>query len=279
MSSGNKQLNHLVFSIIETVVLFFLFQIGLVTVVALLYKIPFERIFSFFPVAVAMHGLLLGLLLVRRQDFRIMDTGRELERINIPNVLSVFRISAAPSVLYLLILARDYPVSAVLISLVVLSFISDFLDGKLSRRLGEVTKIGNYLDSVSDYAILIVVSVAFNYFGLVHTWFFVLVLIRLGFQFLGMGTLLLYRGKVKTGSNFIGKASVFATMVVYAVALLGLITQFKQTVAVVLPILEYIGGAIVAVSLVEKSVTIGKEFLVALKEKREHSTEHPPHRS
>ena len=151
----------------------------------------------------------------------------------------------------------------------------DFLDGKLSRRLGQVTKIGNYLDSVSDYAILIVVSVAFNYFGLVHTWFFILVAIRLGFQFVGMGTLLLYNGKVTTGSNFIGKASVFATMVVYAVALLGLVTQLKRLVGFTLPILEYIGGTIVVVSLGEKIYTIGREFIAAVREKRHDNIEPP----
>ncbi len=269
MSPESKEPKRLVISIIQTVLLFFVLQVGLITLVVVLNRIPITWVISFFPVAVLMHALLLGLLLVRRQDFRIRDTGVQLERINIPNVLSVFRISATPSVLYLLILARNYPVSVVLIILVALSFISDFLDGKISRRLGEVTKIGNYLDSVSDYAILIVVSVAFNYFGLVHTWFFVLVLIRLGFQFVGMGTLLLYRGKVKTGSNFIGKASVFATMVVYAVALLGLVTQLKKPVAVTLPILEYVGGAILLASLTEKAITIGREFMATVRERRE----------
>lgn len=269
MSSEMKEQKRLVTSIIQTVVLFFVLQIVLITFVVVLNRIPITWVISFFPVAVVVHALLLGLLLVRVQDFRICDTGVQLERINIPNVLSVFRISSTPSVLYLLILARNYPVSVVLVVLVALSFISDFLDGKISRRLGEVTKIGNYLDSVSDYAILIVVSVAFNYFGLVHTWFFVLVLIRLGFQFFGMGTLLLYRGKVKTGSNFIGKSSVFATMVVYAVALLGLVIQLKKPVGIVLPILEYVGGAILLVSLAEKAVTIGREFIATVKERRE----------
>ncbi|HUX13034.1 MAG TPA: CDP-alcohol phosphatidyltransferase family protein, partial [Spirochaetia bacterium] len=133
MSSGIKHQNRLVLSIIETVVLFFVLQMTLMLLVFVLYRIPASHAGSFFPVAVIVHGLLLGLLLIQRRDFAIRDTGVELDRINIPNVLSVFRISATPSVLYLLILARDYPVSAILIVLVALSFVSDFLDGRLSR--------------------------------------------------------------------------------------------------------------------------------------------------
>ncbi len=267
MNSDIKHQNRLVLSIIETVVMFFVLQMTLMILVVVLYRIPVSQAGSFFPVAVVVHAMLLGLLLIQRRDFTIRDTGVVLEQINIPNVLSVFRISATPSVLYLLILARDFPVSTILIIVVAMSFVSDFLDGRLSRSLGQVTKIGNYLDSVSDYAILIAVSVAFNYFGLVHTWFFVLVLVRLGFQFVGMGTLMLYRGRVKTGSNFIGKASVFVTMVVYGVALLGLVTQFKQAIARILPVLEYVGGGVIAISLCEKAVTLGQEFVAATREK------------
>lgn len=255
-------------SIVVTVLLFLVLQTVLILVVVAVYRVPLPRIESFFAVAIAVHAMLLWLLLIRKQDFAIMPSGVRLERINIPNVLSVFRISATPSILYLLILARDYSVTAILIVLVVLSFISDFLDGKISRRLKQVTKIGNYLDSVSDYAILIAVSIAFNYFRLIHTWFFVLISVRLGFQFVGMATLLVYRGRVTTGSNFIGKASVFATMVVYALALLSLLNRFKPTMLVLLPILEYVCAFIVIVSLGEKMYTLGREFLAAIKERK-----------
>jgi len=261
--------NRLVRSIILTVLLFLLLQAALLIVIVLVYRIPFDRVASFFFVAPVAHGMLLALLLIRKQDFVIMQTGDMLERINIPNVLSLFRISATPSVLYLLILARDFPVTSALIVLVVLSFISDFLDGRISRRLHQVTKIGTYLDSVSDYAILIAVSIAFNYFHLVDTWFFVLISVRLGFQFVGMATLILYRGRVTTGSNFIGKASIFVAMVIYALALLSLVAVLKNVMATVLPILEYIGGTVVLVSLGEKIYTLGREFIAATIEKQQ----------
>lgn len=250
-------------SLILATVAFLLGQTALLSLIAIAKGIAARYFVSFYPVTAGVHGLLLALVLVRRSDFQIVGTERRLERVNIPNLLSMFRISTTPTILYLLTMSVHYSLIAPIVTLVTLAFVSDFLDGRISRRLGEVTKIGMYLDSMSDYAILIAVSIAFAFFRLVGLWFFVIVLVRLGFQFFGMASLLVYHGHVKTGSNLIGKASVFATMVVFAVATLGLVRALAPAIHVVVTVLEIVCAVILVISTGEKAWSLVREFRLA----------------
>ncbi len=66
--------------------------------------------------------------------------------ISIPNLLSVFRIIAAPLLLYLAWLGH----SNLFLALVVVLLLSDSIDGFLARRLNEVSELGAKLDSWGD---------------------------------------------------------------------------------------------------------------------------------
>lgn len=66
---------------------------------------------------------------------------------NIPNVLSLARIAAAP----FLLLASYYGSEGLFLILFSLMLISDVLDGYLARRLHQCSKIGSRLDSIGDY--------------------------------------------------------------------------------------------------------------------------------
>lgn len=65
---------------------------------------------------------------------------------NIPNLISLFRIVAAP-VMWLLIY---YGYEKVFIWLLTAAFFTDLIDGFIARQLHQVTKLGSILDSYGD---------------------------------------------------------------------------------------------------------------------------------
>lgn len=220
----------------------------------------------FFIVMIASHVVLLTFLLVMRHDFYVLPEGTRLRRINLANVLSVSRISSTPTVLFLLILSRDHDLAAFTIVFTSLVFLTDLLDGRISRRRNQLTRIGGYLDSVSDYAILIAVSVAFDFYGLISRWFFLVIMFRLLFQFAGMAALLLYHGRADAKSTLWGKILVSATMVLYAASLLELFDATGGIAHRITGLLEYFVAGIVVVSTVEKAILLVRAFRAARRE-------------
>jgi phosphatidylglycerophosphate synthase len=255
-------------SILATVLVSTAVHAVLFLVIAETYGVAAHFVRLFFIVMVASHLALLTFLLVMRRDFYIIPDGTPLRRINLANVLSVSRISSTPTVLFLLILSRDYELLTFTVVFTSLVFLTDLLDGGVSRRQNQRTRIGAYLDSVSDYAILIVVSVAFDYYGLISRWFFVAVMFRLLFMFAGMAGLLLYHGRADARSTLWGKILVASTMVLYAASLLELFEATSRIAERVTAVLEYAAGAVVVVSTVEKAILLRRAFRAARDERR-----------
>jgi len=235
--------------------------------IAAIYNVPTHFVRLFFIVMGGSHLALLTFLLVMRGDFYILPERTPLRRINLANVLSVSRISSTPTVLFLLILSRDYDLATFTIVFTSLVFLTDLFDGRISRRRHQQTRIGAYLDSVSDYAILIAVSVAFDYYGLISRWFFIAVMFRLLFMFAGMAALLLYHRRADARSTLWGKILVASTMVLYAASLLELFPVTGPVAVRVTALLEYAVAAVVAVSTGEKAVLIVQAFSAAREEK------------
>lgn len=263
--------SRLVPSIIAATVGHYSGQLVLFLAAVLSVGMPMTVFASFAAVSAAVHVAFGAFLIVMRDDFVLVRDNRKLKVINAANVLTMFRISSAPTILYLTFLSGRYDAVPWLIVVTALSFITDFIDGRVSRGHGEITRIGKYLDSSSDYVILTAVALAFTYFGLVSRWFFWLLIFRLAFQFVGMAALFLYQGgTVEPRSSFLGKASVFAAMVVYALSLLKLIESFEAGMAIVTWIAELLGSAVIAVSVGDKAVLLYRDFRDAVRRKRDN---------
>ncbi len=71
------------------------------------------------------------------------------KKINIPNLLSILRISMIPALVLLIIYssAGNYPL---LICLFLISILLDFFDGYLARKLSQETELGKILDPLAD---------------------------------------------------------------------------------------------------------------------------------
>ncbi|MEM7547833.1 MAG: CDP-diacylglycerol--glycerol-3-phosphate 3-phosphatidyltransferase [Pseudomonadota bacterium] len=73
---------------------------------------------------------------------------------NIPNVLTIFRVVAAPCVaLVFLVMARPLA-DGIAFALFSIAAISDFFDGWLARRWGQVSAFGRMLDPIADKAMV-----------------------------------------------------------------------------------------------------------------------------
>jgi phosphatidylglycerophosphate synthase len=213
---------------------------------------------GFIIVATAYHALLLVMLLVFKQDFVKVPSGERLQRVNLANAVTLFRLTSMPTVLFLVIAAKDYRIRYPLLGLVVLVFATDFIDGYISRKAGEITKVGKMMDSASDYVLLIVLSIVFYYSSLVPAWFFLIVTARLGLQVVLVFSLILINRKIEPKTTFLGKAAVASIMVLYAMEVLAFISGVGRIA--LMQALEWATGAIVLVSMVDKIVAFVREL-------------------
>ena len=240
--------------------LLFVVQGIILILVALAYRMGWQRPALFFAISAGYHAGLTALLLHRKADFHLEGTPVPLQRVNLSNTLTLARLSAIPTVLFLIIQASSYPIMPVVLPLMVLVFITDTLDGMVARRRHQITYAGRYLDSSSDYLMVIAVSIIFFYYILIPLWFFILIMCRFILFALGMVALALRAGKPDPVATFLGKASIFALMVLYVMEIAGLFGVPWIGNELVIRILEYAVALVVAVSMVDKALFLRREF-------------------
>jgi phosphatidylglycerophosphate synthase len=220
-----------------------------------------QRLVTFLVLALVYHAFLTELLLARRGDFRIESSGQPLARVNLANKLTYIRLSSLPTIVFLVIQAPDVPASLpVILPFICLVFATDFLDGMAARRRGEITFVGRYLDSASDYLTIIAITIVLYYFGMLVLWFLVLVLVRLVFFAVGMALLAVREGKANPLVTFTGKASIFSLMVLYAMEIARLFSVPWIGDETVVRIVSYVVAVIVAASMVDKAVFLARRF-------------------
>jgi cardiolipin synthase len=93
----------------------------------------------------------------------------------VPNLFTLLRLLCLPLFLYLL-LGRDNRAAAAL--LLAALGATDWIDGYLARRLGQVSEFGKKFDPTVDRLLFIVALVAIIYDGAAPRWFCIAVLAR-----------------------------------------------------------------------------------------------------
>jgi CDP-diacylglycerol--glycerol-3-phosphate 3-phosphatidyltransferase len=99
--------------------------------------------------------------------------------INIPNLLSLSRILSVP--VFILLMLEPNPVRALAAGIVFsLASATDWLDGYLARKWGQVTKVGKLLDPIADKilimsALVILVEIRPD---VVHSWIAIVIIGR-----------------------------------------------------------------------------------------------------
>ena len=98
-------------------------------------------------------------------------------KLNIPNVLTIFRILLTP--LFIICLFYNYPYARLwaLIIFIVAS-VTDAFDGYYARKYNQVTRHGQFLDPLADKILVSSAFISFAILELVPFWMVVLIVFR-----------------------------------------------------------------------------------------------------
>lgn len=137
--------------------------------------------------------------------------------LTLPNMLSLARLAGVPVFLWLLLGPHaDGWALAVLAT----AAVTDYLDGKLARALGQTSRLGILLDPAADRLYILATVVAFVVRDIIPLWLAVLLLGR--DLVVGMGLLVLRRhGYGPLPVHQLGKAATFALLYAFPLLLLG----------------------------------------------------------
>jgi len=155
--------------------------------------------------------------------------------LTIPNLLSIFRIL----LIFPLAFNVWYDKFNVVVLLVVLAFISDYLDGIIARHFNQISEWGKILDPLADKLSIGILMVVLYLKQQVALWLVLIVVGRDVVILLG-GVFVAEKYKHITPSDFIGKvtANVLAIMVVCYIFNVEILEQIFTPVGVFFVILS-----------------------------------------
>jgi len=136
--------------------------------------------------------------------------------LTVPNVLSALRLVGVPLFLWLLVRGDNGWALLVLMA----SGITDYLDGKIARHYGLVSRVGQLLDPIADRLYVLTTLLALAWRETIPWW---LVAVLLGREvFMGVVLLVLRPyGYRDLPVHFVGKAATFNLLYAFPLLLLG----------------------------------------------------------
>jgi len=98
-------------------------------------------------------------------------------KINIPNVLTIFRILLTP--LFIICLFSNYPYAKLWALIIfIIASITDAFDGHYARKYDQVTRHGQFLDPLADKILVSSAFISFAILDLVPYWMVALIIFR-----------------------------------------------------------------------------------------------------
>lgn len=153
---------------------------------------------------------------------------RKRDYFTIPNLMGYFRILIIPVFLWLYYHARstnEYVVSFVVLFL---SYLTDFFDGKIARKLNCVTDFGKMLDPFADKLTQCAIAIAVL-FKVPNVKYFLILFVCKEFYMGVMGLYILKKYNVLHGAQFYGKA--YTWVVDFGIMALLFFTNMSSSVA------------------------------------------------
>lgn len=141
------------------------------------------------------------------------------EIFSIPNIMGYFRMVLIPVFCYLFFTAetdRDYLVAA---GIVLVSTVTDFLDGLVARKCNMITELGKFIDPLADKLTHAALAVCLAYRYPLMLLIVGIMLIKEGFMAV-MGIIKLKDGKKLDGAKWFGKICTATLFLVMCILLL-----------------------------------------------------------
>lgn len=96
---------------------------------------------------------------------------------NVPNILTVIRIFLSFLFLTLLLTEGAFAKGCALF-IFILAGVTDYWDGEIARRSGQITHFGKLMDPIADKLLTLSAFIAFAFMGLIFWWMAALIVIR-----------------------------------------------------------------------------------------------------
>jgi cardiolipin synthase len=140
--------------------------------------------------------------------------------VTIPNAISLARLAGVPVFLWLVLGLRTQAGDAWAVALLIAAGLSDWLDGKIARALGQTSRLGQALDPAADrlYIVATIVSLALR--SIIGWWLVALLAVR---ELLLAVVLLVLRarGWEPLQVSFVGKAATLCLLYAFPLLFLG----------------------------------------------------------
>ncbi len=94
--------------------------------------------------------------------------------LTVPNILSFLRLALVP--VFLLLILGGYDAYALLV--LVVSSITDFLDGQIARRFDQISRLGQLLDPAADRLFIFAALIGLAARDVIPWWLFVIIVAR-----------------------------------------------------------------------------------------------------
>lgn len=137
--------------------------------------------------------------------------------LTIPNVISIVRLAGVPLFLWLILVPKA---DGWALAVLMLSGISDYLDGYLARKLNQTSRLGEILDPVADRLYILSTVVGLAWRDIIPWWLAILLPLR-DLLLWGLVPFLRTRGYSALPVHFLGKAATANLLYAFPLLLLG----------------------------------------------------------
>ena len=162
-----------------------------------------------------------------------VDAGRQAQvssRVfTVPNVLSFLRLGLVPVFLVLIVRGDD----ALALLVLVISSITDYLDGLIARRFGQITRLGQLLDPLADRLFIFAALIGLAARGILP-WWLLAVIVGRDVMLLVIGVVLANHGYGPLPVHHLGKVATFCLF--YALPVIMIAHAFPVTAPVATPV-------------------------------------------
>jgi cardiolipin synthase len=143
--------------------------------------------------------------------------GESTRVLTIPNLISIIRLAGVPLFLWLVLGPKE---DGLALGVLLVSGITDWLDGYLARRLHQTSKLGQILDPVADRLYILAVVIGLAWRDIIPWWLAVLLPAR-DLMLWGLVPFLRTRGYHALPVHFLGKAATANLLYAFPLLLLG----------------------------------------------------------
>jgi cardiolipin synthase len=136
--------------------------------------------------------------------------------LTVPNVLSFIRLALVPVFLVLIIAGKD----GLALLVLVVSSVSDYLDGVIARRFRQISRLGQLLDPAADRAFIFAALIGLAVRGVIPWWLFAVIVAR-DLVLVALGVVLANHGYGPLPVHHLGKAGTLCLFYALPILMIG----------------------------------------------------------